>query len=133
MVKQKKMSGRERRQLIETSVSERQRVFKELLMHLRGGYSLTSFGPLSEHTISLYMERFPGEFCVEDIQDAQREGFTMWEQIGKRQAEGTCMGNSRTWYYNMSNRYGWSDKQKIEQDVSGSVAVNVISYARARD
>ena len=57
------------------------------------------------------------------------EGKDYWETLGKRQSEGTCLGNSRSWYYNMSNRYGWRDKHDVQAEHKGSVNVNVISYA----
>ena len=76
-----------------------------------------------------YLEIYPEEFIWEDLEEAMRKGRQYWEHLGKRQADGTCLGNSRTWYYNMANRYGWAEKQQIETDNKHAIAVNVVSYA----
>ena len=84
---------------------------------------------MSPNTIKRYLEAYKEEFVQEELEDAMREGKQTWEDIGHKQATGNCLGNSRTWYYNMSNRYGWSDRQHVETEHKGAVSVNVISYA----
>ena len=129
MAKGKRLGAQERKELIESSAHERKKVFEELLRHLRAGYCIDSFGPLSRAAIFLYIDRFPGDFVMSELEQAQRDGYAGWEQIGRRQAEGTCLGNSRSWYYNMSNRYGWRERAEVATEHSGSVAVQVVSYA----
>lgn len=110
--------------------SERKRVFKELCVHLASGLSIDCFGPISESTIKTLLELYPGEFSHDELDVARRKAKNYWETLGKRQSDGSCLGNSRSWYYNMSNRYNWSDRQDIKQEHKGNVAVQVISYSR---
>ncbi len=87
------------------------------------------FGPLSEVSIRKYLKVYQDEFIQEELDAALRESKTYWEGIGRRQANGECLGNSRSWYYNMANRFGWREKIDIEDEHKGQVSVNVISYA----
>ena len=128
-MKGKKLSHKERMEKIEADKNERRRIFKELCTHLSRGYSMESFAELSVPTIKRYINLFKEEFIQEEIDEALSRGRAYWEEIGHRQAQGECLGNSRTLYYNMSNKYGWSERQQIEADHKGSVSVNVISYA----
>ena len=75
------------------------------------------------------MKKYPEEFPREEIELALVKGKEMWERIGLRQANGTCLGNSRSWFYNMANRYGWREKLDVEAEHKGEISVNVISYA----
>jgi hypothetical protein len=131
-MKGRKLSASERRAKIETCAIERRKVFAELLSHLRAGYSLDCFGPLSEVSIRKYLLLYNKEFVQEDLDNAMRDAKAGWENIGRKQANGDCLGNSRSWYYNMSNRYGWRDKVDIEAEHKGQVQVNVVNYATSK-
>lgn len=128
-MKGKKLSTKERIAKLEQNKIERRKIFKELCEHVAAGYSLDCFGPLSIVSIKGYIKTFPEEFIQEELDDALRKGKVFWEDIGRRQARGDCLGNSRTWYYNMANRYGWREKLEVEAEHKGQVNVNVISYA----
>lgn len=128
-MKGKKLSAKERRELIESNKTERAKCFKDLLAHVRTGYSIDCFGPISETMIRKYLKDYPEEFIEEDLLNAIRDAKGYWEGLGRRQADGTCLGNSRSWYYNMVNRYGWREKVQVEAEHSGNVNVNVVSYA----
>ena len=110
--------------------SYRKIVWKKFLDHVRGGRSLDSFAMASWKTIKGLMESFPFECDVEDFEQAQREGKEGWETIGQRQATGHCLGNSRSWYYNMANRYGWSDRVQATVENTHSGTVNVVTYSK---
>lgn len=125
----KKLSYKERIAKLAECRDERQKVFKELLAHIRDGKSLDCFSALSEMSIWNYIKDYPDEFVKEDLEQAVRDAKDYWEDIGRRQSNGSCMGNSRAWYYNMANRYNWSERSKVEQDVKGSVSVSIVSYA----
>jgi hypothetical protein len=84
-------------------------------------------------SIRLYLKTYPEEFIQEELDNSLREGKIYWEDIGSRQANGNCLGNSRTWFYNMANRYGWKERLDIEAEHKGTVNVNVVSYASQRD
>jgi hypothetical protein len=131
-MKGKRLSASERRARIETDITERRKVFAELCNHIREGYSLDCFPALSEKTVKLYLDLYKEEFVREDLDNAMRQGKVGWENIGRRQANGECLGNSRSWYYNMSNRYGWRDKVDIEAEHKGNLQVNVVSYASTK-
>lgn len=128
-MKGKKLSNRERVERLEVDKTERRKIFKELCDHVARGYSLDCFPPLSVVSIREYLKRYKEEFIQEELDDSMRKGKSFWEDIGHRQASGHCMGNSRTWYYNMSNRYGWREKVDIEAEHKGAVSINVVSYS----
>jgi hypothetical protein len=114
---------------LEQSKSVRQKTFRELLKHVKGGYSLDCFPSVSQKTIENLLLQYPEEWVEDELVEAMREGKRGWEAIGRRQAEGTCLGNSRAWFYNMAHRYNWSEKQQIDVKTEGTLAVNIVSYA----
>ena len=128
-MKGKKLTGRERELKLADDKTERRKIFKELLAHVEQGLSLESFGPLSDVSIKKYLNLYKEEFIEEELNESKRKGRSYWETIGKRQANGECLGNSRTWFYNMANRFGGREKLDIEAEHKGQVAVNVVSYA----
>lgn len=130
MVKGRKKTAKETIEDLATSQIERRTIFKRLLEHVRAGYSLDCFGPISEITIKRCLELYKDDFVLEELDSAMRDAKQHWEQIGYRQSTGDCLGNSRSWYYNMSNRYDWSDRQKVDQEHSGQVSVNIVNYSR---
>jgi hypothetical protein len=131
-MKEKRMTSLERGHEIAKDAELRARIFDRLCKHVAAGYSLDCFEELSILSIRKYLELYPEEFVGEELECAMRKGKQYWEGLGRRQADGTCLGNSRTWYYNMSNRYGWNEKQQIETDNKHQVSVNVISYANQK-
>ncbi len=128
-MKGKKLTYKERVSKLESDSAERRRVFNMLLTHLGRGYSLESFSELSPNTVRRYLTLFKEEFVQEELDEAMRKGRELWEDIGHKQANGQCLGNSRTWFYNMSNRFGWRDKIDVEAEHKGNIAVQVVSYA----
>lgn len=127
-MKGKKMSVRERLELLRTSKEERKIVFKEILAHVRRGRSLSCYGLIDERTIFNYIVKFPDEFIAEELDIALRDAQEGWENIGRRQAEGSCIGNSRSWFYNMAHRYKWSDRVDVTTEHKGEVKVNIVNY-----
>lgn len=131
-MKGRKLTLLEKQEKLETDAKERERVFKLLLTHLGKGYSMDCFVELSANTIKRYLNTFKEEFVQEELDTAIREGKQTWETIGARQANGQCLGNSRSWFYNMANRYGWRDKIDVEAEHKGQLAINIVSYASAK-
>lgn len=131
-MKGKKMTASERVAKLEADKVERRKVFKELIAHIEAGYSLDCFPAISDVTVRKYMKVYPDEFIEEEIVTALRKGKLGWEEIGKKQATGQCLGNSRSWYYNMVNRYQWHEKSQVETEHKGQVNVNVVSYASSK-
>jgi len=95
-MKGKKLTLKERQAKLEEDKNERKKIFKELCDHVRAGYSLDCFGPLSEVSIRKYLKVYQEEFIQEELDAALRESKTYWEGIGRRQANGECLGNSRS-------------------------------------
>ncbi len=106
----------------------RRELWADLCKHLSGGFSLRCYPKLGEDSIGELSKSYPIECPWAKIIDAQRQGEADWEMLGKRQANGTCLGNSRTWYYNMSHRYNWTDRIDIKAEHSGAVSVNLVQY-----
>lgn len=128
MAKGKKPAYQETISALEGKKEVREKVFKRLLEHVRAGYSLNCFSELSYTSIQTYLKTYPEEFVREELDAALRDAQLLWEDIGKRQSSGQCLGNSRSWYYNMSNRYGWREKVDVKADVQAQVSVAVVSY-----
>lgn len=128
-MKGKKLSREEKEAKLEADANERRVLFRKLCAHLEEGLSIESFYLVSDKTIYRMLENYPKEFDKEELLIAKKQGRDYWERIGQRQARGDCLGNSRTWFYNMANRYGWRDKIDVEAEHKGSVSINVVSYA----
>lgn len=112
-----------------TSPSCRAKMFSQLCKHVEDGYSLDSFPDLTKHMLTLLFDQFPEEFSVKRLELASKTGLKYWEGIGRSQADGTCLGNSRAWVYNMINRYQWSDRLDLKADVKGSLNVSITNYS----
>ena len=125
----KKEGAKARGARLADDAGERRRIFRELLKHIQGGMSLESFPDMSADTVHHYLEAFPEEFCPQEYAKAMRAGRLFWEGLGRRQATGECLGNSRTWFYNMANRFGWRERVDVESTHKGEVGVTVVSYA----
>lgn len=131
--KDKKLNATEFNAQFGSDALLRANTFRALLLHLRDGYSMDCFGPMSEKSIFEATKNHPLDFKLEEIEIALRDAKTGWERIGRQQAIGTCVGNSRSWYYNMSNRYGWSDKQKVETSGSQALNVSIVNYSKPKE
>lgn len=125
----KEVSAKEHSEKIALDKIYREKLFRELCAHVSKGYSIDCFPPLSENSIREYLSLYKEEFCREKLDIALRKGKGFWEDIGTRQASGHCMGNSRTWFYNMAHRYKWSDRVDVSTEHKGTVAVNIVNYA----
>lgn len=125
----KKLTHKQKMVRLSERKSERRKVFLELCKHLTRGLSLDCFGPLSRPTILEYCKNYPEEFNEVELQEACRLGKQMWEDLGYQQSNGTCLGNSRTWFYNMAHRYQWTDRVHVEAEHKGTVNVAVVNYA----
>jgi hypothetical protein len=130
-MKGKKDTGSERKKKAENCEVERRKIFKELLTHIEAGYSINCFPAISETTIDKWMKLYSKEFNEEDLQAAIRKGQAGWEIIGRRQSTGECLGNSRSWFYNMAHRYKWSDKVDVSLEHKGQVNISVVNYGDA--
>ena len=128
-MKGKKLTVKETLAKVEQDRIYRRKIFKELCTHVAQGLSLDCFSLLAVDTIKKYLKVYPEEFVQEELDQALRDGKIWWESCGRRQANGECLGNSRTWYYNMSNRYAWRDKVEVESEIKGNVSVNVVNYS----
>lgn len=127
----KRVKCRAQEGAIESDSIYRRKVFKDLLQHIKDGFSLDCFSELSEMSIWEYIKIYPLEFVRGELDAAIRQAKQGWEDIGRRQSNGTCIGNSRSWYYNMSNRYGWRDKVDVANEHKGEVNITVVDYSKA--
>lgn len=129
MAKGKKTGAVDVMSKLESDAVERRKMFKELQRHVENGYSMDCFGPLSLGSIEKFLKDYPLEFVVADLEQSIRKAKAKWESIGERQSNGSCIGNSRSWVYNMINRYKWTDRVQVEAEHKGAVAINIVSYA----
>lgn len=112
---------------------ERVRIFRDLCRHCEQGYSLDCFADLGREALETCLEAYKDEFSREKLAEAQRKGRAFWERVGRQQALGECLGNSRSWYYNMANRYGWRERVDMSTESKGALEVHVINYASSRE
>ncbi len=129
MAKRQVKAGKDRLSVLAESGAERRKMFKELCRHVESGYSLDCFGPISLVSIEKFLKDYPNEFVLAELEESIRKAKLKWENIGERQANGSCIGNSRSWVYNMINRYKWTDRVQVEAEHKGAIAVNIVSYA----
>ena len=106
----------------------REECFELLIEHIESGYSMDCFEFFSEPTLFEFVKIYP-EFNLPRLENSIRKAKAGWEKIGHEQATGKCIGNSRSWFYNMAHRYGWSDKVQVDANVKGNVNVSVINYS----
>ncbi len=112
-----------------TQAKRRTEIFRRLIIHLEGGYSLNCFEDLAKSTIDEWLVKYPEEFDINLYTKALRVGQLGWEDIGRQQSTGKCLGNSKAWVYNMINRFNWTDRTKIEQEVTGTTTINIVNYS----
>lgn len=129
MKKYEQYTYKERREALKDDEQFRAWIHNKLLQHLREGFSFESLGILANSTMKEAIKNYPESFDLEEIENAMNEGQDMWERLGHAQSNGKNLGNSRTWFYNMANRYGWSERSKVDIDAKQQVQVQVISYA----
>lgn len=127
-MKGKKLEYKEKIARLRENAEERKKMFKQLCQHVAKGYSKDCFTEMSLRHIEEFFEKYPLEFDMEEYNMAKQEGKQYWETLGRRQADGTCLGNSRTWFYNMAMRYGWTDRVEVKAEHKGAVAVNIVNY-----
>ena len=128
-MKGQKLTHKDRLKKTEENPIERAKMFKRLCAHIVAGYSVDCFPEISDELIYTWMKKYPLEFVESDFEEAKRRAKIGWEDIGRKQSEGKCLGNSRSWFYNMAHRYKWSERVHVEADVKAQVSVNVINYA----
>lgn len=127
-MKRKKLTIEEQEKKFLKDPKYRKEIFKALLEHIERGYSIDCFSELSDSAIEEALQKFPKEFVRGELVKSQRRAKEMWEDIGARQSNGNCMGNSRAWYYNMVNRYGWHEKSEVKATHDGQVNVSIVNY-----
>lgn len=105
---------------------ERVAAFEALLAHLRAGHARTTF-PLCAPTVTKYnIKTYPDVWDIERIEDAERGGRLVWEDLGLRAAQGLVGNfNAAAWIFTMKNRWPeeWRDKHEVEANVTQVVQV----------
>lgn len=129
MKKYESLTYKEKKEALKDDENYREWIKEKLLQHLREGFSIESFGILAASTLKECIKNHPETFDIVEIESAMNEGQANWERLGYAQANGKNLGNSRTWFYNMANRYGWSERSKVDVDAKQAVTVQVVSYA----
>ena len=129
MSKGKKTTMQDRVARAAADQSYRRGLCAELCRHLASGYSVKSFCGTTPGHISRLRAEYPDDFPEDEIELAIACGQDSWEKIGRRQAEGSCLGNSKSWIYNMSNRYGWRERTDVSADVRQAVSVSIVDYS----
>jgi hypothetical protein len=102
---------------------ERLKIFSSYCEHVRSGYTKESFPLCDRKTIKRYMELYPDEFPAEKIEEAEREGQKVDEEIGRQGMLGKIPHfNATAWIFWMKNKHGWRDKQEQTIEAKGDVS-----------
>lgn len=107
---------------------DRKKLFDLLCKHVSAGYSMDSFYFCSKNCLDSMLVNYKDEFDMSLLETAKNKGRFSWETIGMDQSTGKCLGNSRSWYYNMANRYGWSDRSRVETESKGEIKIEIMNY-----
>lgn len=109
---------------------QRKKLLTEYLIHISSGYSDKSFTLCDMDTFVNYCNKYPNDFPTDMIEKGRRERMFFWEKIGIEGTTGKLHGyNSRSWEFNMKNRFKWSEK--IELESRGNI-VTSISFEERR-
>ena len=103
---------------------QRKKLLTEYLNHICCGYSDKSFTLCDMDTFVHYCKKYPNDFPTDMIERAKRERMLFWEKIGIEGTTGKIPGyNSRSWEFNMKNRFKWSEK--IEVESTGNIVTSI--------
>jgi hypothetical protein len=107
---------------------EKERLILAYIEHRRQGYSKKSFPPCTYVTIDDYLEEVEFSPLKKDLEEAEREGRKVWEEIGNKIAKGDIKGNPAVWIFTMKNKFGdeWKDKQEVEHSGEAATNINII-------
>ena len=104
----------------------------EYLAHISSGYRDKSFTVCDMDTFTNYCNKYPNDFPTDMIERARRERMLFWERIGIEGTTGKIQGyNSRSWEFNMKNRFRWSEK--IELESRGNIVTSISFVERKSD
>jgi len=99
-----------------TASKERRELCEEWCKHVRNGYSKESFPLCSNKTFDKYVKKFPRDFPADTIEQAEREGRLMWEQMGKLGTGGKLKGFNAMSYKFIIQTNTAEDRQEITSD-----------------
>lgn len=103
---------------------QRKKLLTEYLNHICCGYSDKSFTLCDMDTFLVYCKKYPNDFPTDMIERGRRERLFFWERIGIEGTTGKIQGyNSRSWEFNMKNRFKWSEK--IEVESTGNIVTSI--------
>ncbi len=106
------------------SSPEREKLLKKYLQHTRYGYSDKSFALCDMDTFQSYCDKYPNDFPSDMIEQARRERLLFWEKLGIEGTKGKIHSfNSRSWEFNMKNRFRWSEKIEVEN--KGNIVTSI--------
>ena len=94
--------------------AQRQEVCRLLCMHLRKGLTRSSFGLISRQNLKRYIETYPEDFPIEQIEQAECESIARYEKALRDQID---LGDSKATMFALKNRApeDWKDKREVEQ------------------
>lgn len=96
---------------------KRQKLCEKWCAHMRMGCTKESFEECDPQTFRRYVKDFPSDFDIDAINAAERGGRLKWEKWGIGGTLGQIKNfNSSCYKFNVSNRYGWVEKQQLSND-----------------
>jgi len=111
---------------------QRKNLLDAYLNHVKTGYSDKSFIVCDMDTFNSYCKKYPNDFPTDIVEQARRERLLYWEKLGIEGTEGKIKNyNSRSWEFNMKNRFKWSEKIEVEN--KGSVVTSISFIEKKKD
>ena len=100
--------------------SYRKKYCKVVIDLMAKGYSKEACAGLLEVAVStLYKWRVDHKEFSEAVKEGEARSRLFWEGMGIHGTAGKLPGfNANSWFRNMQNRHGWSDKREIEQNTN---------------
>lgn len=90
---------------------DRQALCKAYIDHVESGLSDECFPECDPQTLRQYVADFPVDFDTNAMERASRNRQLFWEKTGRDGTVGKIKGfNSRSWQFNMANRFDWRVK-----------------------
>src|SRR3954471_3004390 len=99
----------------------RKKLCVDYITHVESGLSDECFPECDPQTLRKYMADYPDDFDTDLIERSRRKRQLFWETAGRDGTMGLIKGfNSKSWSFNMQNRFGWREKRednlKVQRD-----------------
>jgi DNA-binding transcriptional MerR regulator len=118
----------------EYTIEEIKELIQGYANHRRQGFDKESYPLCDYRTIERHLAKYADVLQTEkeELEQAEREGQLEWEIIGKNLMTGKMNGSATAWIFKGKNKYGYKDRQEIDQNNTFS-QLPTITIVNAKD